>query len=165
MKFYSIGQQAQLDGGKLRWEIAKDVLELVRICLKELRNNYPKSIEFNENNDLKQSFPLIRLLDTEVYDDLVKKICNYFFNQIGVDPDLPQFTKEDICASIYSFFLICIFFLLNYIVICAYMFVVYRDIHMHIVYTLTYIKEKILTRVKFILIYNFLFLKELSETI
>jgi len=93
---YSIGHQAQLDGGKLRWEIAKDVLELTRICLKELKNDFPKSIEFNENFDKKQSFPLIRLLDTEVYDDLVKKICYYFFNRNGVDPDLPQFTKEDI---------------------------------------------------------------------
>jgi hypothetical protein len=93
---YSIGHQAQLDGGKLRWEIAKDVLKLARICLKELKNNHPNSIEFNENDDLKQSFPLIRLLDTEVCDDLAKKICDYFFNRNGVDPDLPQFTKEDI---------------------------------------------------------------------
>ncbi len=93
---YSIGDQAQLDGGKLRWEVARDVLELTRICLKELKKVYPNSIEFKKNFGKKQSFPLIRLLDTEVYDDLVKKICYYFLKRIGVDPDLPQFTKEDI---------------------------------------------------------------------
>jgi cold shock CspA family protein len=44
----------------------------------------------------KQAFPSIRILKSESYDELVEKICHYFFNRVGVDPDLPQFTKEDI---------------------------------------------------------------------
>ncbi len=93
---YSVGRQAPLDGGKLRWEISQNVLELARRCLSELKKKYPESIELNEISGSKQSFPSIRLLNMEPYNELIKKICYYFFNSIGVEPNLPQYTSKDI---------------------------------------------------------------------
>jgi hypothetical protein len=93
---YSVGLQKTLDGGKLRWEIPQYVLKLAEKHLEKLNLIYPTSIEFKKDNDMKQTFASIRLLNIDHYEELIRKICFDFFNKIDVDPDLPQFVESEI---------------------------------------------------------------------
>ena len=93
---YSVGTQSILDGGKLRWEVAQNILKLGSINLKKLKNKYPDSIEYIGNISHIQAFPTIRLLNREPYDELVRMICHDFFNRIDLDLVIVQYTAEDI---------------------------------------------------------------------
>lgn len=93
---YSVGLQKTLDGGKLRWEIPQYVLKLAEKHLEKLNLIYPTSIEYKKDNDMKQAFASIRLLNIDHYEELIRKICFDFFNKIDVDPDLPQFVESEI---------------------------------------------------------------------
>ena len=72
---YSVGLQKTLDGGKLRWEIPQYVLKLAEKHLEKLNLIYPTSIEYKKDNDMKQAFASIRLLNIDHYEELIRKIC------------------------------------------------------------------------------------------
>ena len=94
---YSVGSQSILDGGKSRWEVAKNVLNLCKNKIKILKDKkYNDSIEYLEDEDFPQAFPSIRLLNNESYDELKENICHDFFNKIGTDINFVQFTSADV---------------------------------------------------------------------
>lgn len=93
---YSVGTQSILDGGKLRWEVAQNVLKLASSNLKKLKDKYPDSIEYIEKSSYRQAFPTIRLLNMQPYEELMQNICFDFFNRFGIDLDFVQYTAEDI---------------------------------------------------------------------
>ena len=95
---YSIGKQSNLDGNKLRWEIMQDVLYLARKNLKKMKFIYDEEfsnlVEFKKVIQHKQAFPIIRLLNQKIYSDLCKRICDDFFDKIGIKSKVVELQIE-----------------------------------------------------------------------
>ena len=62
---YSDGNRHAIQGGKVRWEIAYDVLNLSKRHFEFLENKYKNSIEYQVNKEYPQAFPYFRFLKND----------------------------------------------------------------------------------------------------
>lgn len=92
---YSMGNQSNLDGEKLRWIVARDVLKLAK-------NNVVKFLEKNKNQfeyipdvSKPQKFPTIRLFDSSLYSKLKELICKDFLERKNIETKFHELNSHE----------------------------------------------------------------------
>ena len=93
---YSVGATCPLDAGRLRWQVAQDVLKLAAKHLRTLKRRYPDAIEHRPATTTTTAnvatthssgvadtvaFPHIRLLSSEPLDELCRLVCVDFLRR------------------------------------------------------------------------------------
>jgi hypothetical protein len=102
---YTSGNVSLVSGGKLRWELAQDVIFRARYHFDELYEKYGENrVEYIRNEKHAQAYPTFRLLEVGPYFELCKRVCRDILESKGEHVKLLRFTESEM-DSLLSFVL------------------------------------------------------------